>query len=73
MLNIREHFDMTIIFRFSKVCRFWREVSETPALWFKADLNYVKESARTDLRLHWLILNRLVKCQDLNMGKQFII
>nr|CAH7713714.1 unnamed protein product [Callosobruchus chinensis] len=55
--------------RFSKVCKLWRDISLKPSLWWKADLNFVKEKARTDLRLHWLILNRLVECQDLNMGE----
>ncbi|KAJ8940321.1 hypothetical protein NQ318_014396, partial [Aromia moschata] len=55
--------------RFSKVCRLWRDVSLLPSLWFKADLNWVKEKYRTDLRIHWLILNRLVKCEDLNLGE----
>ncbi|KAG5896474.1 hypothetical protein JTB14_005855 [Gonioctena quinquepunctata] len=54
---------------FSKVCRLWRDVSLRPLLWTKADLNYVKEKSRTDLRLHWLILNRLVECQDIIMGE----
>lgn len=54
--------------RFSKVCRLWRDVSLIPSLWSRADLNTVKESARTDLRIHWLILNRLVECEDINMG-----
>lgn len=57
------------LIKFGKVCRLWRDVSVTPKLWHKADLNYVKEKYRTDLRLHWLILNRLVECQDLNMGE----
>ncbi|CAG9835871.1 unnamed protein product [Diabrotica balteata] len=45
------------------------DVSVSPTLWHKADLNFVKERFRTDLRLHWLILNRLMDCQDLNMGE----
>ncbi|KAJ8931545.1 hypothetical protein NQ314_015534 [Rhamnusium bicolor] len=56
--------------RFAKVCRLWRDVSLLPSLWTKADLNYVKEKHRSDLRIHWLILNRLVECQDLNMGEK---
>ncbi|XP_049821384.1 F-box/LRR-repeat protein 6 isoform X2 [Aethina tumida] len=55
--------------RLSKVSRLWRDVSQTPVLWKKADLNYVREKDRTDLRLHWLILNRLSQCQDLNFGE----
>ncbi|CAH1119054.1 unnamed protein product [Phaedon cochleariae] len=55
--------------RLAMVCRLWRDVSMRPSLWFKADLNYVKERYKTDLRLHWLILNRLVECQDITMGE----
>ncbi|XP_028133036.2 F-box/LRR-repeat protein 6 [Diabrotica virgifera virgifera] len=55
--------------KFSKVCKLWRDVSVESKLWHKADLNFVKERFRTDLRLHWLILNRLMDCQDLNMGE----
>ncbi|XP_050296508.1 F-box/LRR-repeat protein 6 [Anthonomus grandis grandis] len=55
--------------RLCKVCRLWRDVSLKPSLWKKADLNYVKEKNRTDLRLHWLILNRLTECEDLSMGE----
>ncbi|KAJ8985593.1 hypothetical protein NQ317_015084 [Molorchus minor] len=51
---------------------FWRDVSVTPRLWFKADLNCVKEKFRTDLRIHWLILNRLVACEDVNMGNKMV-
>lgn len=52
-----------------KVCKLWFNVSMKPELWRKADLNYVKEKSRTDLRIHWLILNRLTCCEDLNLGE----
>ncbi|KAF7286700.1 F-box and leucine-rich repeat protein 6 [Rhynchophorus ferrugineus] len=55
--------------RLCKVCRLWRDISLKSSLWKKADLNYVKEKNRTDLRLHWLILNRLTECEDLSMGE----
>ncbi|KAL1506211.1 hypothetical protein ABEB36_005612 [Hypothenemus hampei] len=55
--------------RLGKVCRFWKDISLKSSLWKKADLNYVKERNRTDLRLHWLILNRLIECEDLTMGE----
>lgn len=55
--------------RLCKVCKMWRDISVRPVLWKKADLNYVKEKNRTDLRLHWLILNRLTECEDLSMGE----
>lgn len=40
-----------------------------PSLWRKVDLNWVKERFRTDLKLHWLIQNRLTDCHDLNLGE----
>ncbi|CAH0559666.1 unnamed protein product [Brassicogethes aeneus] len=55
--------------RLSKVSRLWKDVAQRPILWRKADLNYVREKDRTDLRLHWLIMNRLSLCQDLNLGE----
>ncbi|XP_066159229.1 F-box/LRR-repeat protein 6 [Euwallacea fornicatus] len=55
--------------RLCKVCKFWKDISLRPPLWKKADLNYVKEKNRTDLRLHWLILNRLTDCEDIVMGE----
>ncbi|CAG9772902.1 unnamed protein product [Ceutorhynchus assimilis] len=55
--------------RLCKVCKLWRDISVKPSLWKKADLNYVKEKNRTDLRLHWLILNRLTECEDISMGE----
>ncbi|XP_060526651.1 F-box/LRR-repeat protein 6 [Cylas formicarius] len=60
---------LPVLVSICKVCRLWRDISLTPSLWKKADLNYVKEKNRTDLRLHWLILNRLTECRDLNMGE----
>lgn len=41
----------------------------SPCLWRKVDLNWVKERYRTDIQLHWLIQNRLMYCQDLNLGE----
>lgn len=60
---------LPVLVRLSKVCKLWQRVATEPKLWVKVDLNYVKERARTDLRLHWLILNRLTCCQDLNLGE----
>lgn len=39
------------------------------SLWTKVDLNWVRERYRTDIKLHWLIQERLVLCQDLNLGE----
>lgn len=39
------------------------------SLWTKVDLNWVKERFRTDIKLHWLIQERLGSCQDLNLGE----
>ncbi|KAH1012685.1 hypothetical protein HUJ05_011794 [Dendroctonus ponderosae] len=56
--------------RLGKVCRYWNDTSQKTVLWRKADLNYVKEKNRTDITLHWLIVNRLPQCEDINMGKK---
>lgn len=55
--------------RLSKVCRLWRDVGASPSLWRKVDLNAVKERARTDYRLSWLVLHKLPLCEDLNLGE----
>ncbi|XP_017783584.1 PREDICTED: F-box/LRR-repeat protein 6 [Nicrophorus vespilloides] len=55
--------------RLCKVCKLWREVASEPTLWRKVDLNWVRERYRTDIKLHWLIENRLSHCVDLNMGE----
>lgn len=60
---------LPVLVRLCKVCKLWREVALTPALWRKVDLNWVQDRFRTDLKLHWLILNRLSLCQDLNLGE----
>ncbi|KAK9874860.1 hypothetical protein WA026_005676 [Henosepilachna vigintioctopunctata] len=60
---------LPILIRLSRVCKLWKKVSLDPYLWTKVDLNLVKERARTELRLHWLIQNRLTYCQDLCLGE----
>lgn len=57
------------VVRLSKVCRLWRDVGASPSLWRKVDLNAVKERARTDYRLSWLVLHKLPLCEDLNLGE----
>ncbi|KAK4881598.1 hypothetical protein RN001_004917 [Aquatica leii] len=52
-----------------KVCKHWRNVALSPLLWHSVDLNYVQEKLRTDLKLHWLIQNRLMACRDLNLAE----
>ncbi|KAL3276889.1 hypothetical protein HHI36_012260 [Cryptolaemus montrouzieri] len=60
---------LPILIRLTKVCKLWQKVALDPNLWIKVDLNFVKERARTELRLHWLIQNKLTCCQDLNLGE----
>ncbi|KAK5649768.1 hypothetical protein RI129_000797 [Pyrocoelia pectoralis] len=55
--------------RLCKVCKHWRNVALSPVLWHNVDLNWVQEKLRTDLKLHWLIQNRLMACQELNLGE----
>ncbi|KAI4460277.1 f-box/tpr repeat protein pof3 [Holotrichia oblita] len=59
---------LPMLIRLSKVCKLWRNVSLSPSLWQKVDLNWVRERFRTDQKLNWLIDNRLAICQDLNLG-----
>lgn len=60
---------LPVLVRLCKVCKLWRDVAMSPGLWRKIDLNWVRERFRTDIRLHWIILNRLSLCQDLNLGE----
>lgn len=51
------------------MCKLWHQISLSPLLWRKVDLNWVKEKARTDIKLNWLVQNRLIQCQDINFGE----
>lgn len=51
------------------MCKLWRDVTLSPTLWRKVDLNWVRERWRNDIKLHWLITNRLSECRDLNLGE----
>lgn len=59
---------MIVGFRLCHVCKLWREVALSPSLWYKVDLNWVRERHRTDFRLHWFIENRLSRCQELTLS-----
>lgn len=60
---------LPILLRLTRVCKLWKKVALDPNLWIKVDLNFVREKARTELRLHWLIDSRLTYCQDLTLGE----
>lgn len=59
------------VFRVSRVCRLWREVAISPALWQHVDLAsfWVKDRAKNDLKFRWLCENRLALVHDLNIGE----
>ena len=58
--------------RLGKVCSLWQRISLSPSLWKNLDLStWTKERYRTELRLKWLIENRLTSCKDLNLCKLF--
>lgn len=57
------------IIRVGKVCSLWNRVSQSPQLWQNIDLNtWTKERHRTELKLKWIIENRLNNCKDINLG-----
>ncbi|XP_022900486.1 F-box/LRR-repeat protein 6 [Onthophagus taurus] len=59
---------LPLLVRLCRVCKLWRQVALSTSLWQKVDLNWVSERYRTDQKLNWLIDNRLIHCQDLNLG-----
>lgn len=63
-----------MIFRLSRVCRLWWQVSTGPLLWHTVDLatGRVKEKHRTERKLFWLLQNRLSRVQDLALGNKRI-
>lgn len=49
-----------------KVCRLWNDVSLIPQLWTSLDLErWAKRNKKTEVKLKWIIENRLSKCQKL--------
>lgn len=55
--------------RLSTVSTLWRRVAMQPSLWHTMDLTtWVKERYRNELKLKWLIENRLAGCTDLNLA-----
>lgn len=55
--------------RFGKVCSAWHKASLVPSLWRTVDLgNWTKERFKTELKLKWLIENRLRNSTDVSFG-----
>lgn len=55
--------------RLGTVCSLWRQVATNASLWHTLDLTtWVKEKHRNELKLKWLIENRLGGCTDLNVA-----
>lgn len=56
--------------RLGKVCMLWQRVSQSPSLWNNLDLSrWTRERFRTELKLKWIIENRLSACYDVNLSK----
>lgn len=56
--------------RLGKVCVLWQRVSQSPSLWKNLDLSrWTREKFRTELKLKWIIENRLSACHDVNLSK----
>ncbi|XP_055621283.1 F-box/LRR-repeat protein 6 [Toxorhynchites rutilus septentrionalis] len=57
------------LIRFGKVCSAWHKASLVPSLWRTVDLgNWTKERFKTELKLKWLIENRLRNSIDVSFG-----
>ncbi|XP_065082171.1 F-box/LRR-repeat protein 6 [Ochlerotatus camptorhynchus] len=57
------------LIRFGKVCSAWHKASLVPSLWRTVDLgNWTKERFKTELKLKWLIENRLRNSTDVSFG-----
>ena len=55
--------------RLTRVCSLWREVGLDTKLWRSVDLStYFKEKNRTELRLKWVLENRLINTEELNIS-----
>ena len=56
--------------KLGQVCRLWHEVSLRHELWRSVDLgSWTKDKCKSELKLKWLIENRLTNSLDVNMGK----
>ncbi|XP_055612037.1 F-box/LRR-repeat protein 6 [Uranotaenia lowii] len=57
------------LIRFGKVCSAWRKASLVPSLWRTVDLgNWTKDRFKTEIKLKWLIENRLRHSTDVSFG-----
>ncbi|XP_053689969.1 F-box/LRR-repeat protein 6 [Sabethes cyaneus] len=57
------------LIRFGRVCSAWHRASLVPSLWRTVDLgNWTKERFKTELKLKWLIDNRLRNSTDVSLG-----
>ncbi|XP_058457887.1 F-box/LRR-repeat protein 6 [Malaya genurostris] len=55
--------------RFGKVCSAWHRASQVSSLWRTVDLGtWTKERFKTELKLKWLIDNRLRNSTDVSLG-----
>ncbi|XP_062542379.1 F-box/LRR-repeat protein 6 [Armigeres subalbatus] len=55
--------------RLGKVCSAWHKASLVPSLWRTVDLgNWAKDRFKTELKLKWLIENRLHNSTDVSFG-----
>lgn len=66
---VKQEGALPTLVRLGKVCILWNRLSMSPSLWTNLDLStWTRDRCRTELKLKWLIENRLTKCQDVNFG-----
>lgn len=67
---VNDHGCLPSLIRLGKTCSLWHRISLSPSLWHTLDFSqWTKERFKTELKLKWLIENRMAGCTDVNMSK----
>lgn len=67
---VKQEGSLPTLCRLGRVCVLWQRVSQSPSLWTNLDLSrWTRERFRTELKLKWIIENRLTACHDVNLSK----
>lgn len=71
---IQDDGNIPALIRLGKVCSAWHKASQVASLWRTVDLgNWTKDRFKTEIKLKWLIDNRLRHSTDVSFGKCLFI